>query len=141
MKVLHAIRCRKLASEFIERAQADWDFDPDRSVLVGDAAAELETAAAAGIRSIRFQGGVCYARGLIRELAARGVRLVVVADDELAGCEEVQGGTRGGSPDLATQSTQLVDRGPVMRSDRDDRFAGMRNAQQTRFAHGRCLLE
>jgi D-inositol-3-phosphate glycosyltransferase len=33
-----------------------------------------------------------YARGLVRELAARGVRLAVVGDDELAGCEEVRGG-------------------------------------------------
>ncbi len=34
-----------------------------------------------------------YPRGLVPELAARGVRLAVVGDDELAGCEEVRGGS------------------------------------------------
>ncbi len=50
-------RCRKPAPALIERALAEWGFDPARSVLVGDAAHDLEAAAAAGIRGVHFEGG------------------------------------------------------------------------------------
>jgi D-glycero-D-manno-heptose 1,7-bisphosphate phosphatase len=49
-------RCRKPAPGLIERAQAEWGFDPTRSVLIGDATHGLEAAAAAGIRGTRFSG-------------------------------------------------------------------------------------
>ena len=50
-------RCRKPGPGLIERALAEWTFDPSRSVLVGDAAHDLEAAAAAGLRGVRFSGG------------------------------------------------------------------------------------
>jgi D-glycero-D-manno-heptose 1,7-bisphosphate phosphatase len=48
-------RCRKPAPGLIERAHAEWRFDPTRSVLVGDATHDAE--AAAGIRGVRFERG------------------------------------------------------------------------------------
>jgi D-glycero-D-manno-heptose 1,7-bisphosphate phosphatase len=50
-------RCRKPGPELIERAQAEWGFDPARSVLVGDGENDIEAASAAGIRAVRFTGG------------------------------------------------------------------------------------
>jgi D-glycero-D-manno-heptose 1,7-bisphosphate phosphatase len=50
-------RCRKPAPGLLERALADWGFDPARSVLVGNAAHDLEAATTAGIRGVRFSGG------------------------------------------------------------------------------------
>jgi D,D-heptose 1,7-bisphosphate phosphatase len=50
-------RCRKPSPGLLERALADWGFDPARSVLVGDAMHDLDAAAAAGIRGVRFSGG------------------------------------------------------------------------------------
>jgi D-glycero-D-manno-heptose 1,7-bisphosphate phosphatase len=52
-----ACRCRKPAPGLVERALADWGLDRTRSILVGDTAHDLEAAAAAGIRSVRFEGG------------------------------------------------------------------------------------
>jgi D,D-heptose 1,7-bisphosphate phosphatase len=49
-------RCRKPGPGLIERALADWAFDSARSVLIGDATHDLEAAAAAGIRGVRFTG-------------------------------------------------------------------------------------
>lgn len=50
-------RCRKPAPGLIERALANWGFDPARSVMVGNAEHDVEAAAAAGIRAVRFAGG------------------------------------------------------------------------------------
>jgi D,D-heptose 1,7-bisphosphate phosphatase len=49
--------CRKPAAGLIERALADWGFDPARSVMVGNAEHDVEAAAGAGIRAARFVGG------------------------------------------------------------------------------------
>jgi D-glycero-D-manno-heptose 1,7-bisphosphate phosphatase len=50
-------RCRKPAPGLIERALADWGFDPRRSLMVGDAKHDVAAAAAAGVRGVRFTGG------------------------------------------------------------------------------------
>jgi D-glycero-D-manno-heptose 1,7-bisphosphate phosphatase len=50
-------RCRKPAPGLIERALAEWGFDPARSVMVGDEEHDMEAAATAGIRGVRFTGG------------------------------------------------------------------------------------
>jgi len=58
--------CRKPAPGLIERALAEWRFDPVRSVVIGDAEHDMEAAAAAGIRAMRFTGGSlleCVERG------------------------------------------------------------------------------
>ena len=49
--------CRKPAPGLIERARSDWGFDPDRSVMIGDAENDMKAAAVAGIRAVRFSGG------------------------------------------------------------------------------------
>lgn len=49
--------CRKPAPGLIERALAEWGFDPARSVMIGDAENDMRAAAAAGIRAVRFSGG------------------------------------------------------------------------------------
>jgi D-glycero-D-manno-heptose 1,7-bisphosphate phosphatase len=50
-------QCRKPAPGLIERARAEWSFDPDRSVVIGDSEHDMQAAAAAGIRGVRFTGG------------------------------------------------------------------------------------
>lgn len=50
-------RCRKPAPGLIERALAEWRFDPAHSVMIGDAEHDVAAAAAAGIRAVRFTGG------------------------------------------------------------------------------------
>jgi D-glycero-D-manno-heptose 1,7-bisphosphate phosphatase len=50
-------RCRKPAPGLIERALAEWGFDPVQSVMIGDAETDMRAAAAAGIRAVRFSGG------------------------------------------------------------------------------------
>jgi D,D-heptose 1,7-bisphosphate phosphatase len=50
-------RCRKPAPGLIERARSEWGFDPDQSVMIGDAEHDMKAAAAAGIRAVRFSGG------------------------------------------------------------------------------------
>jgi D,D-heptose 1,7-bisphosphate phosphatase len=52
-----ACNCRKPAPGLIERARAEWAFDPERSVMIGDAEHDMTAAAAAGIRAVRFTGG------------------------------------------------------------------------------------
>jgi D-glycero-D-manno-heptose 1,7-bisphosphate phosphatase len=49
--------CRKPAPGLIERARAEWQFDPARSIMIGDAEHDMEAAAAAGIRALRYVGG------------------------------------------------------------------------------------
>jgi D-glycero-D-manno-heptose 1,7-bisphosphate phosphatase len=49
--------CRKPAPGLIERARAEWQFDPARSVMIGDAEHDMKAAVAAGIRAVRFSGG------------------------------------------------------------------------------------
>ena len=50
-------RCRKPGPALIEQALEDWKFDPGRSVLVGNSESDMEAAAAAGVRGVRFVGG------------------------------------------------------------------------------------
>src|SRR5262249_46353080 len=50
-------RCRKPGSALIERALKEWKVDPARTVLVGNSPSDMEAAAAAGIRGVRFAGG------------------------------------------------------------------------------------
>jgi D,D-heptose 1,7-bisphosphate phosphatase len=49
--------CRKPAPGLIERAFAEWAFDQNRSVMIGDAEHDMKAAVAAGIRAVRFSGG------------------------------------------------------------------------------------
>lgn len=49
--------CRKPAPGLIERALAEWGFDPARSVMIGDAEHDVDAAVAAGIRAVRYTGG------------------------------------------------------------------------------------
>ena len=49
--------CRKPATGLIERALDEWEFDPNRSVMIGNADHDMKAAATAGIRAVRFTGG------------------------------------------------------------------------------------
>ena len=51
---------RKPNPGMILRAMADWNIDPQRSVLIGDKAADLEAARRAGVRGVMFGGGNLY---------------------------------------------------------------------------------
>jgi len=73
-----ACQCRKPAPGLIERAQAEWGFDPARSVMIGDAAHDQEAAAAAGIRGVRFEGGSLL-ECVEAAFAGAGVRAAVPA--------------------------------------------------------------
>jgi len=59
---------RKPNPGMILRALAEWPIDRDRSVLVGDKDSDIEAAARAGVRALRFDGG-----DLSRFLAAEAV--------------------------------------------------------------------
>src|SRR5262249_20783374 len=50
-------RCRKPGPGLIEWALMDWKFDLHRSVMIGNAEHDVQAAAAAGIRAVRFTGG------------------------------------------------------------------------------------
>jgi D-glycero-D-manno-heptose 1,7-bisphosphate phosphatase len=52
-----ACHCRKPEPGLIERALAEWGFDPGRSVMIGDTENDMKAAAGAGIRAVRFNGG------------------------------------------------------------------------------------
>lgn len=54
---LQVCRCRKPAPGLVEQALADWRFDPLRSVMIGDGDRDMDAAANAGIRGVRFEGG------------------------------------------------------------------------------------
>jgi D-glycero-D-manno-heptose 1,7-bisphosphate phosphatase len=71
-----ACRCRKPGPGLIERALAEWGFDPTRSVLVGDAVQDLEAAAAAGIRGVQFEGGSLLA--CVQQALAEPARAALV---------------------------------------------------------------
>ncbi|THD74493.1 MAG: HAD family hydrolase [Phenylobacterium sp.] len=62
---------RKPNPGMILRALADWPIDRERSVLVGDKPSDIEAAARAGIRGLRFKGGDLK-RFLIDEAALLG---------------------------------------------------------------------
>ena len=48
---------RKPNPGMILRALAEWSIDPDRALLVGDKARDLEAARRAGVAGVRFAGG------------------------------------------------------------------------------------
>jgi D-glycero-D-manno-heptose 1,7-bisphosphate phosphatase len=48
---------RKPNPGMILRAIADWDIDPDRAFLIGDADRDLEAARRAGVKGYLFEGG------------------------------------------------------------------------------------
>ncbi|MEI6726344.1 MAG: HAD-IIIA family hydrolase, partial [Actinomycetes bacterium] len=52
-----ACSCRKPAPGMLLEALRDWDIDIDRSVMIGDGPNDLEAAAAAGVRAVRYSGG------------------------------------------------------------------------------------
>jgi D-glycero-D-manno-heptose 1,7-bisphosphate phosphatase len=52
-----ACNCRKPAPGLIERARAEWQFDAASAIMIGDAEHDIEAAAAAGIRALRYVGG------------------------------------------------------------------------------------
>ena len=48
---------RKPNPGMILRAIADWDIDPDRALMIGDKASDLEAARRAGVAGVLFYGG------------------------------------------------------------------------------------
>jgi D-glycero-D-manno-heptose 1,7-bisphosphate phosphatase len=52
-----ACACRKPAPGMLLNALRDWEIDIGRSVMVGDADDDLEAAAAAGVRAVRYSEG------------------------------------------------------------------------------------
>lgn len=49
--------CRKPAAGMLIRAIREWPIDPTRSFMVGDKEIDMQAAAAAGIRGVRYSGG------------------------------------------------------------------------------------
>jgi D-glycero-D-manno-heptose 1,7-bisphosphate phosphatase len=49
--------CRKPAPGLIARARSEWQFDPDHSIMIGNAEHDMKAAAAAGVPAVRFTGG------------------------------------------------------------------------------------
>jgi histidinol-phosphate phosphatase family domain/HAD-superfamily hydrolase, subfamily IIIA len=52
-----ACACRKPKPGMLLEAIGDWEIDIEDSVMVGDADKDLEAAAAAGVRAVRYSGG------------------------------------------------------------------------------------
>ena len=65
-------RCRKPAPGLIERARAEWQFNPALAVMIGDDHNDIAAAAAASIRAVHFTGGsllACVKNALERQMA------------------------------------------------------------------------
>jgi D-glycero-D-manno-heptose 1,7-bisphosphate phosphatase len=67
-----ACRCRKPGPGMLEAAARDWPIDRAGSFLIGDKEADMQAAAAFGIRGVRLAPGQSLADIVRRELAAAG---------------------------------------------------------------------
>jgi D-glycero-D-manno-heptose 1,7-bisphosphate phosphatase len=82
-----ACDCRKPATGLLLRAAAEWGVDLEASWVIGDKAADVELARAAGCRAALVRTG--YGRTAAVELNQRGLAPDVVAGDFAQAAEEI----------------------------------------------------
>lgn len=75
--------CRKPAPGMLRSAMRDLGFGPDEAVLIGDSDADMEAAAAAGVRAIRLaQAGELGGAGAAADLPEAARRACALLDEQ-----------------------------------------------------------